>query len=967
MQEHGNSQERLVAETASLRQRISELEARLAVSEQALGELRRTEHGLRAILDNIPDPAWLKDLDGRFLAVNQAWCEFVGLSADQALGQSTADMFPPETAARFEAEERRLAATRQACCYEETMPDARGTLRTLETFKGPLVDPAGRVTGTIGIARDITDRKRTEEELRRLNERLEQHVQERTVEVANTDQELHAIYDGMLDGVGIVDIETARFVRVNAALCRMLGYSESEFASLTIAQMHRPDQLPRIAEEFQEHVQGRIERSEDIPLLRKDGTVLYADLTSSRILYRGRPCLVTFARDVTERRQAEQDLRSSEERYRLLFEGSRDAVLVVDAGGRCCDCNAAAVAMFGCADKQDLLGRGVAALSPVRQPDGTDSRDSFLKRVASNLEGGPHFFEWLHQRTDGSLFPAEVSVSRMEIGGEPLLHGIVRDISERKRAEESLRVSQERFDLAVRATQDGVWDWNLETNEVFYSARWKAMLGYGEDEIEPHADAWSRLLHPDDRARSMQLVEAVRQGIAEYVIEFRLRHKDGHYMEVLSRGIPVRRGPGGPVVRIVGTHFDLTPRKQAEQELRQAKDAAEAASRAKSEFLANMSHEIRTPMTSILGYSELLQQSDLPEDQRLQFLSVIERNGQALLQLINDILDLSKIEAGSMTVERLACSPRQIVDEVLDLLRVRAEEKRLSLSAEYRPPLPSTIRTDPVRLRQILVNLVGNAIKFTEAGSVRITVSWEPGSPARLHFAVADTGIGIAQATLAKLFQPFTQADTSHTRRFGGSGLGLVICQRLAAMLGGRITVESKPGRGSMFTLTLDLDPAEQVQRRETETAAVGRMARAATPASGARRGRVLLAEDAADTRELLRLVLVRAGVDVDLADNGQVACRLALTSEARGRPYELILMDVQMPEMNGLAAVQLLRQLEWTKPIVALTAHAMEGDRERCLAAGCDDYLAKPVAHSDLLKILERYLPARQLECRQC
>ena len=828
MNSYGRSRDERNAEVAELRQRIGELESRLAGSEQRAAAQERTLHGLRSILDNIPDPAWMKDLDGCMVAVNKAWCEFTGMSPAQAIGQSDGELFPEETAVRFREEERHLAATGQARCYEERVSDVRGRLRTFETFKAPLTDSAGRVTGTIGIARNITDRKRAEEDLRRLNEQLEQRVQERTVEVANTKDELQTIYDGMLDGVAIVDIETTRFVRVNPALSRMLGYTEEEFATLTVAQVHQPEIWPQLVEQFRAHVEGRTARSEDIPLLRKDGAVLHADLISNRIAYRGRPCLVVFARDVTERR----------------------------------------------------------------------------------------------------------------------------------RAERALRESQERFDWAVRATQDGVWDWNLETNEVFYSARWKAMLGYADSEIEHHASAWSRLLHPDDQARALQLVETVCRGEADYVIEFRLRHKLGHYLDILSRGFPVRREPGGPVVRIVGTHFDLTQRKQEEQELRRAKEAAEAANRAKSEFLANMSHEIRTPMTSILGYSELLQQGDLPEGQRQHYLTVVQRNGQALLQLINDILDLSKIEAGGLEAERQNCVPRQIVEEVLDLLRVRAAERQLSLTVEYRYPLPATVNTDPVRLRQILVNLVGNALKFTDTGGVRIVVSCDVGPPAQLRFAVVDTGIGIDQATLSRLFQPFTQGDTSHTRRFGGSGLGLVICQRLAAMLEGRITVESEPGRGSTFTLTLDLDPAEQAELASSEAATGDRPALETPALSGVRHGRVLLVEDAPDTREFLRLLLVRAGVETDVAENGHVACRLALVSQAQGRPYDLILMDVQMPEMNGLAATELLRQLAWTKPIVALTAHAMSGDRERCLAAGCDGYLAKPVARRDLLAVVDRYLP---------
>jgi len=382
----------------------------------------------------------------------------------------------------------------------------------------------------------------------------------------------------------------------------------------------------------------------------------------------------------------------------------------------------------------------------------------------------------------------------------------------------------------------------------------------------------------------------------------------------------------------------------------EARHAAEAASAAKSEFLANMSHEIRTPMTAILGFTDLLAQPGNTEQESREYRAIVQQNGDALLQLINNILDLSKIEAGKVEIDRVECSPQKIVAEVVSLMRVRAREKELRLETQYRLPLPETIHTDPARLRQILVNLIGNAIKFTEQGEVRVTATCgttETGAP-RLYFSVSDTGIGISLESQQRLFQPFTQTDSSPRRRYGGTGLGLAISKRLADMLGGTITVVSQPGRGSTFTLSIDPGPVPHLAMQEPQSGP--RPAAEADRASGKLEGRVLVAEDGRDNQRLIQLLLERTGLVVDVADNGLIACQMVAQSVARGQPYDLILMDIQMPVMDGCEATSWLRRHGWKRPVVALTAHAMIGDRLTCLKAGCDDYLTKPIGRQTML-----------------
>lgn len=401
--------------------------------------------------------------------------------------------------------------------------------------------------------------------------------------------------------------------------------------------------------------------------------------------------------------------------------------------------------------------------------------------------------------------------------------------------------------------------------------------------------------------------------------------------------------------------------KRALEELVQA---TKAANRAKSQFLANASHELRTPLTAILGYTDLLGDARLSEEQRSRHLTTIRRNGHLLLELINDILDLSRIEAGKMAIQRKDCVPWQIVEDLVSLMQVRAAEKDLRLEACYEFPIPRTIRTDSVRLRQILINLLGNAIKFTEQGSVQITVRCvRPAEAApRMEFAVSDTGTGIAPEQIGRLFEPFTQGDTSASRHFGGTGLGLAISQRLARMLGGHVAVTSQLGRGSTFTVSIDPGPLNEIPMLHALPGpAAERPAGRREAADWRLCGRVLFVEDCTDNQRLIGLLLRNAGLEVDLAENGQAALERVAAAGDEGRPYALILMDMQMPTMDGYEATRRLREDGWHGPIVALTAHAMAGDREKCLEAGCDDYVSKPVERTVFLSTVSRYLDRAQ------
>ncbi len=385
-------------------------------------------------------------------------------------------------------------------------------------------------------------------------------------------------------------------------------------------------------------------------------------------------------------------------------------------------------------------------------------------------------------------------------------------------------------------------------------------------------------------------------------------------------------------------------------ELRAARAAADAANASKSTFLANMSHEIRTPMTAILGFSDLLADPSQSPAERDACIHTIRRQGDHLLSVINDILDLSKIEADKLIVECIPTPVASVLEDVRASLLPKAEAKGITLAFEAPEPIPATIRTDPTRLRQVLINLVGNAIKFTPSGGVTVRTRFEP--EGFLRFDVSDTGIGMAPDQLTRLFRPFSQADDSTTRRFGGTGLGLTISKRLARLLGGDIRVSSIERRGSTFTLTINPGPlvdAPMMQWRAEERPSI---AEAPTNPGVALHARILLAEDGPDNQRLISHHLRRAGAAVVIAENGALALDAVATATRDRQPFDLIILDMQMPEIDGYGAAAELRRRGVTTPIMALTAHAMNGDRDRCLAAGCNEFASKPIDARALLEL---------------
>ncbi len=515
---------------------------------------------------------------------------------------------------------------------------------------------------------------------------------------------------------------------------------------------------------------------------------------------------------------------------------------------------------------------------------------------------------------------------------------------QRERMQLALKQSEERFELAMQGANDGLWDWDINAGKVYFSPRWKSMIGHSDAEVGDSPEEWSERIHPDDLPGALATVyDYFRNAGGHLAFTFRFRHKDGHYVWILSRGIAVRDAEGN-VLRIVGTHSDITETKQAEASLRQAKEAAEAASRAKSEFLANVSHEIRTPMNGVLGMLDLALATRLDAEQR-DYVETAHRSADALLEILNDILDLSKIEAGRLEMRPENFSLSELLRQCTQLFAPRCQIKQLRFEENFADDLPDQVRGDPVRLRQVLVNLLGNAVKFTETGAITLIAARAEAD--LIAFSVRDSGIGIAPEKQASIFEAFTQADGSITRKFGGTGLGLTISERLTRLMGGELSVQSQPGQGSQFRFVIPLPHAEGSAAGEP-----GKPSQTVTLAAL----NILLAEDNPINQKLAMTLLGKAGHQVHAVTSGMQAIEALEHAH-----YDVILMDMQMPDMDGLDATRAIRRDEAERgtprrPIIALTANAYESDRERCLKAGMDDFLSKPLRRDALLATIERY-----------
>ncbi len=657
-----------------------------------------------------------------------------------------------------------------------------------------------------------------------------------------------------------------------------------------------------------------------------------------------------FAHDITDQKRLQVD----RERMGRALEQSLNEVFVFDATTlRFIEVNRGARRNLGYTLEE------LQKLTPVDIKPQL-SEDAFEKLVAPLRAGAREKlqFETVHGRKDGSTYPVEVHL-QLCAGEAPFFVAIVLDITERIRSERKLLDSERRIRAWLEHSPVCTKIVDLKFNLQYMS--YAGVRGLNIADItqyygKPYPFDFFPKAFRDSMTKNLEKVRDTGEVATQ---EAPVSDTDGNTLWFHSTLVPVK-DDGGRVEYIMVVSVNTTERKQAELELVEARRIAESANKAKSEFLANMSHEIRTPMTAILGFAENMEDPELSEREKLESVRTIRQNGEHLLAIINDILDLSKIEAGKMSVDRVNCHPSRVIAEVASLVQTQVAAKQLLFTMEYATPIPETIKSDPMRLRQILLNLVGNAVKFTDAGEVCIVAAFVNRYDASfLRFDVSDTGRGMTGKQASHIFAEFSQADASTSREFGGTGLGLTISKRLAKLLGGDVElIQTKFNEGSVFRATVATGPVNGVKMLTAATP--DGSDRPAGPVSTAHNDlqgcRILLAEDNYTNQILIVGILEKAGAMVKAVKDGWLAFDAATAARDEGATFDVILMDMQMPVMDGYESTRLLREKGYTRPIIALTANTMDSDRDRCLTIGCDDFVPKPINRALLIEIIRAH-----------
>ncbi len=1052
-------------------QQIKELETKIADLEQDNDNLLREENEFKALMDDLDDFVFMTDIDGNVTYHNKAIETVLKISPNGNVGKSFLHMLSKESL-ETASENFHMLLQGEKREYDLTLTNRK----TYHLKSKPLKDDRGNIIGTSGIATDVTEHRRTQEELQESSENY------------------RLLVETMNDGIGMSD-KDFKVTYVNPRLAEMLGYLPDEMLGSHVTEFFANDKDLKI-------VQGNLfqngddsPKSYEIYLKKKDGSLICTHVSPMPLFnHKGgfKGGFVVIA-DITKRKQDEAALRESEEKFKTIFNNANDEILYLDINGVIIDVNKKMTDIFGYT-RNEIIGTNITDIEAFT-PEALGKNMKLFNDIINGEP--PRMIEYEIVRKDGLKVFVETNSTVIKKSEKPVgIITIIRDITERRKMEQALRESEELYSNVFESISDGILVLDTDFYYTYWNKGMEEVSRVSRDDVINSGDhAWE--IFPDlfdDNTREM-LNKAMQGDVVEREAQYTL--KNGKAAFSLEMYHPLR-STTGEIRGIVGVIRDITRPKNTEAALKKAKEDAEAATIAKSEFLANMSHEIRTPMNGVIGMTNLIIGTRLNKEQR-EYAQTIKKSADSLLDVINDILDFSKIEAGQLSLEQIDFDLRKTMEGITDLLAIRAYTKGLKFACLMDNEVPSFVEGDPGRLKQILINLAGNAIKFTEVGEVivRVTASKETEKNVTLSFAVSDTGIGIQEDMIEGLFESFSQVDASMSRKYGGTGLGLAISKQLSELMGGSIGVESKVGEGSVFRFEVVLKKQENVTeplfedlraeeikeenilvvddneinrlvlkeqlkswecrfdeaidgrqaldklRKAVEAGdpfsvalidmqmpdmggqalgqkiksdpllknvtmvmltSIGQRGDAAmmkeigyadfltkpikpsklfdclttvlckkqgqqsysTPSADKRntvniklgKGRhILLAEDNLVNRKFAKRLLEKMGFKVDAVKSGVEAVEVLENIE-----FDLILMDVQMPDMDGFEATQVIRNpnskvTNHKIPIIALTAHAMSGDREKCLEAGMDDYISKPINLEKLVEVINRQL----------
>ncbi|PKN09755.1 MAG: hypothetical protein CVU73_02095 [Deltaproteobacteria bacterium HGW-Deltaproteobacteria-8] len=867
----------------------------------------------QAFLEDCPEPMQITGTSGLILAVNRCYCEVAGYAREELLGRNVQDFgFYVDSQQRdqFFALLKSQGRVRE---FEVRLRTKNlGEFASLVSASLIVLDGETLVMSSI---RNVSEMSATQEALRKSEELL------------------RGAFQASLDPITLSRTD-GEFVEVNDAFCEQSGYDREEVLGRTVKDINLWRNLDQRAAFFAAlAAQGSV-RAFEADLIDRSGRVRRCLLSARITLLGGVPMVLTVTKDITKIMEIEGALRKSEEFFRTLMHDGVDPVGLAELSGTFVEVNDAFVELIGYS-REEILGKNATQLHLWTD---LSQRDEMRELMASH--GAIHNYALTVRRKDGALRHCLLSGRRMVIGGRELIYSSTKDITELRHAEQARRDGENRLRMLVETAAEGVWILGADGLVSFVNARMCELLGLPQEQVMGRAPADFGI--PSTLDSVCTLPEAVHRS----ALDVCLNRADGTCCWVIMNDTPLFEDDGA-CIGAVGLFTDISGRKQMEVELVQACIRAEAADKAKSEFLANMSHEIRTPLNGMLGMLQLMQAGNADAEQR-SYIDLAVGAGHRLLSLLTDVLDFSRMNAGRLKLRSDPLSMSRLFDSVASIFQVPCAAKKLELSFLVHPGVPETLLGDEARLRQILFNLVGNAVKFTSSGSVRVEAwagSGETFGPGRirLYLSVADSGIGIPDDKIDYVFHRFTQNDGTFTRQYEGAGLGLAIVKRIVGLMQGGISVESTVDQGTSINLYVVLGTQQAVVLAQ-HAEGMDLSAEAERPL------RILLAEDDATSQLAMRVLLGRMGHEVVSVETGRMAVEALKAGD-----FDCILMDIQMPDMDGVEATRLIRTMPELAhkahiPIIALTAYVMSGDRERFLAVGLDGHVPKPV-EMDLLR----------------